>query len=112
MACRCRTGFINWQGGLIMSKHALSASNQQIIVAKYITKHGSINRYDADQIGVCHLAARVKELKYKGFVFDWIDQIVLDPHGTEHKRVRRYWFDYAAMTQELTAKLNKLLGES
>ena len=95
-----------------MIKHAPSASNQQIIVAKYITKHGSINRYDADQIGVCHLAARIKELKYKGFVFDWIDQIVLDPHGTEHKGVRRYWFDYEAMTQEQITKLNKLLGKS
>ena len=95
-----------------MKKHALSTHNQQIIVAKYIAKHGSINRYEADVIGICHLAARVKELKYKGFVFDWIDQIVLDPHGIEHKRVRRYWFDYEAMTQEQITKLNKLLGKS
>ena len=95
-----------------MSKHALSASNQQIIVAKYITKHGSINRYEADAIGVCSLAPRINELKNKGFVFDWIDQIVLDPHGTEHKGVRRYWFDYSAMTQEQITKLNKLLGKS
>lgn len=69
-----------------MIKHALSAHNQQIIVAKYITKHGSINRYEADAIGVCHVAARVKELKYKGFVFDWIDQIVFVVYQAFNKR--------------------------
>ncbi|TMO09465.1 helix-turn-helix domain-containing protein [Pseudoalteromonas sp. S558] len=95
-----------------MKKHAPSTHNQQIIVAKYIVEHGTINRYDADQIGVCHLAARIRELKNKGFVFNWIDQIVLDPHGIEHKGVRRYWFNKPAMTQKQITKLNKLLGKS
>ena len=95
-----------------MNKHALSAVSQQIIVAKYIHKNVSINRYEADAIGVCHLAARIKELKDKGIKFDWIDQLVNDPHGIEHKGVRRYWFDYGAMTQLQIEKLNKLLKKS
>lgn len=95
-----------------MNKHALSARNQQIVVAKYITQHGSVNRYDADAIGVCHLAARIKELKYKGIIFNWLDETVFDPHGIEHDRVRRYWFDYKAMNKEEIEKLNKLLGKS
>lgn len=95
-----------------MYKHALSANNQQIIIAKYITKYGSVNRYDADAIGVCHLAARIKELKYKGIIFNWVDEKVFDPHGIEHDRVRRYSFKYKAMNKEEIEKLNKLLGKS
>lgn len=112
MAYRCRAGFINWQGGLIMSKRALSATNQQIIIAKFINKYGSINRYDADAIGVCHLAARVYELKDKGFKISSISELATDPHGIDHKGISRYWFDYKAMTQEQIEKLNKLLGKS
>lgn len=92
-----------------MKKHALSARNQQIIVAKYIACQSSINRYEADAIGVCHLAARVKELKYKGIIFGWLDETVFDPHGIVHDRVRRYWFHYNAMNQEQIEILNKLI---
>ena len=95
-----------------MKKHALSAHSQQIIVAKYIANQSSINRYEADAIGVCHLAARVKELKYKGIAFDWLDETVFDPHGIEHDLIRRYWFDYKPMNQEQISRLNKLLGKS
>ncbi|WP_016954925.1 helix-turn-helix domain-containing protein [Catenovulum agarivorans] len=93
-----------------MTKLALSTLNQQIVVAKHIVKHGSINRYEADAIGVCHLAARIKELKYKGFPFGWIDQQVIDPHGIKHNGVRRYWFNLSVMTDEQKQLLNKLIG--
>mgnify|MGYP001261074105 CR=1 FL=1 len=95
-----------------MYKHALSANNQQIIIAKYITKYGSVNRYEADAIGVCHLAARVYELKGKGFKISSISELATDPHGIDHKGISRYWFDYKAMTKEQIGKLNKLLGKS
>lgn len=90
-----------------MTKRALSTQNQQIIVAKYILEHGSINRYEADAIGVCHLAARIKELKYKGFPFNWIDQITTDLHGIEHHGIRRYSF--AQMTGEEITLLLELV---
>ena len=112
MACQCRTGSINWQGGLIMNKYALSARNQQVIVAKHITQHGSINRYEADAIGVCSLAARIKDLRYRGFEIKDKRETALDTYGLEHKRISRYWFDYKTMTEENRQKLNKLLGKS
>lgn len=95
-----------------MTKYALSTRNQQIVVAKYIVQEGSINRYEADFKGVCHLAGRIKELKYRGFAFNWSDETVTDLHGIKHSRVRRYWFDYKAMHQKDLEKLNKFIGES
>lgn len=85
-----------------MKQHALSASNQQKIVVKYITQNGSANRYEADAIGVCHLAARIKELKYKGITFSVIDETVTDPHEIVHKRVRRYSIDWKSISPEAT----------
>ena len=95
-----------------MSKYALSTDNQQIIVAKYMSEHGSINRYEAEAFGVCHLAGRIKELKYKGFIIDDKREIAIDLYGLKHKGVSRYWFDYAKMTQEQNERLSKLLGRS
>ncbi len=77
-----------------------------------MNKHGSINRYHADAIGVCHLAARIYELRNKGFKISSISQLATDPHGIEHKGISRYWFDYKAMTKEQIETLNKLLGKS
>lgn len=94
-----------------MTNYALSTSNQQIIVAKHIHNNGSINRYEAEALGVCHLAARIYELKEKGIKFNWIDQPVNDPHNIKHEGIRRYSFNYGAMTQEQIEKLSKLLGK-
>ncbi|WP_024608809.1 helix-turn-helix domain-containing protein [Pseudoalteromonas sp. TAB23] len=95
-----------------MSKYAPSTTNQKILIAKFMNKHGSINRYHADAIGVCHLAARIYELRNKGFKISSISQLATDPHGIEHKGISRYWFDYKAMTKEQIETLNKLLGKS
>lgn len=91
-----------------MSHYALSTANQQIVVARYIRISGSINRYEADKIGVCSLAPRIKELKEKDLPFDWLDETVTDPNGITHKGIRRYKFDYERMTEEQKAWLNRL----
>ncbi|MBH0026088.1 hypothetical protein I6F53_03735 [Pseudoalteromonas sp. SWN29] len=95
-----------------MAKRALSATNQQVQVAKYINNHGSINRYEADAIGICHLAPRINALKRRGINFHWINQIIIDSNDFEHKGIRRYWFDYEKMTKEQIETLTKLLGKS
>lgn len=95
-----------------MKKHALSTHNQQIIVAKYMSNHGSINRYEAEPEGVCSLAARILDLKDQGFKIKDKREKAKDSFGIEHDRISRYWFDKSAMTQEQITKLNKLLGKS
>lgn len=94
-----------------MKKHALSTYNQQIVVARYMSNHGSINRYEAEPVGVCSLAARILDLKDKGFIIDDKREETTDSFGIKHKGISRYWFDYKAMTQEQIEKLNKLLGK-
>ena len=84
-----------------MTRHAKSTLSQQVIVAKHILACGSINRYEADALGVCHLAARIKELKHKGFKFNWIDQITTDLHGIEHQGIRRYSFAKMSLAERV-----------
>lgn len=95
-----------------MKKYALSTTNQQMIVARYIIINGTINRYEADKIGVCSLAPRIKELKEKGFTFKWFDEVVIDSNDITHKNIRRYKFDYELMTKKQKAWLNKISGKA
>jgi len=64
-------------------------------------KNGSINRYEADQIGVCHLAARVQNLEELGLEYKYSDENgVADFHGILHNGIRRYLVDWDKMTSK------------
>lgn len=82
-------------------KHAQNTNIQVKKVFNYISKHGSINRYEADRIGVCHLAARVQNLEELGLVYNHIDEIgVKDFHGISHNGIRRYSIAWKLMSPE------------
>jgi hypothetical protein len=95
-----------------MSKYALSTQTQGKVVARYIIKHGSINRYEADKIGVCGLAPRIKELKEKGFEILSHREIATDLHGLKHNGISRYWVDLKNMDKEEREKLFKFIGDA
>ncbi|KKO45393.1 hypothetical protein WG68_10070 [Arsukibacterium ikkense] len=79
--------------------YAQSAEIQARKIFKYMLVTGSINRYEADQIGVCHLAARVQDLEEKGFLYRYQDENgVADFHGIKHDKIRRYFIDWENMT--------------
>ena len=80
---------------------AFSAEIQTLKVARYMNEFGSINRYEADFIGVCHLAARIKELKERGLIIDCVDEDgVEDFHKLKHNGIRRYFINWQKMTPE------------
>lgn len=95
-----------------MKKHTLSTYNQQIVVARYMSNHGSINRYDADKLGVCSLAPRINELKEKGFKILSHREVAIDLHGLKHSRVSRYWIDLQNMDKEEQEKLFNFIGDA
>ncbi len=85
-------------------KHAQSAAIQSRKVFKFMLAEGSINRYEADRLGVCHLAARVQDLERKGLIYRYRDESgVLDFHGIMHDKIRRYFIDWEKMTPEARA---------
>jgi hypothetical protein len=83
-------------------KQAQSTEIQIRKVYKNIHQHGSINRYEADMIGVCHLAARIKELKDRGLIIRHFDQNgVPDFHDILHDGIRRYCIDWENMAPDV-----------
>ena len=73
-------------------------------------RNGSINRYEADQIGVCHLAARVQNLEERGLVYNHIDENgIKDFHGISHNGIRRYVIDWKRMTHEAVSNFMRWL---
>ena len=80
-------------------KYAQSSEIQIRQVFKYIQQNGSINRYEADEIGICHLAARVQNLEELGLRYKYFDEnSVEDFHGILHNGIRRYFIDWDRMT--------------
>lgn len=82
-------------------KSALSSKAQASTVFKALTSNGSINRYEAEKLGVCHLAPRIHYLKSLGFVFSYKDETVSDQYHIQHKGIRRYWIDWSKTPNEL-----------
>jgi ribosomal protein S8 len=80
-------------------KHAQKTNIQTQKVFNHMQKYGSINRYEADEIGVCSLAARVQNLEELGLVYNHIDENdIMDFHGISHNGIRRYVIDWQRMT--------------
>jgi hypothetical protein len=85
-------------------KHAQSSEIQIRQVFRYMQQRGSINRYDAEKIGICHLAARVQDLEEIGLEYKFCDEnTVTDFHGIVHDGIRRYFIDWARMTPKAKA---------
>ncbi len=92
------------------TKMASSADVQAIQVFHYTNEHGSINRYDAEEVGVCHLATRIIELKDLGVVFDYIDENnIEDRCGYEHNGIRRYFINWQKMSPEAIQYFTRVL---
>lgn len=92
------------------TKRAKSTHTQIRQVFKYIHRHGSINRYEADRIGVCQAAARIKNLVDKGACFIRVDENnIADYHGTLHNGITRYSIDWKSMTDEATVYFKEWL---
>jgi len=94
-----------------MNKRAYSAEIQTIKVVKFMNEFGSINRYEADYIGVCHLAARIKELKERGLECLHIDENnIKDFHDIEHDGIRRYFIDWQKMSENSQQLFTRLIS--
>lgn len=85
-------------------KFASSSKAQALTTLKFIQQHGSINRYEAEELGICHLAPRIHFLKAIGFIFSHKDQTVLDQYNIQHRRIRRYWLDLDNTPSEIKEK--------
>ncbi len=89
---------------------AFNAEIQEIKVARYMNEFGSINRYEADYIGVCHLAARINELKERGLKVGHIDENdVEDFHKIKHNGIRRYFIEWAQMEPNAIELFTRLI---
>ncbi len=87
-----------------------SAEIQSIKVYRYINEFGSINRYEADYIGVCHLASRIIELKERGLEVGYIDENeVEDFHKKKHNGIRRYFIEWAKMEPKAIQLFTRLI---
>lgn len=78
-------------------KPNLSREAQCRRLLDYLQAHSSgLNRYEAERLlSVCHLAARIFELKEHGYYFVTIMEKATDAHGAEHYGIARYF-----LTQE------------
>tara|TARA_R110000851_G_scaffold126158_2_gene257432 strand:- start:2270 stop:2578 length:309 start_codon:yes stop_codon:yes gene_type:complete len=95
------------------SNRAYSAEIQAIKVLKFMDEFGSINRYEADYIGVCHLAARIKELKERGLECLLVDENnVKDFHETEHNGIRRYFINWQNMSENAIQLFTRLISNN
>lgn len=96
----------------LRQQYAQSADIQARKVFKFMLAKGSINRYEADQLGICHLAARVQDLECKGFIYRYQDENgVADFHGIKHDKIRRYFIDWESMTPEKRAFFLRWINE-
>lgn len=93
------------------TKRASSRINQQVKVLKYIVKCGDINRFDADSIGVCHLAGRIKELKLKGIMFKSPRKNnIKDKNGVKHNGISHYSIDWHKMSEKSQKLFSRLIS--
>lgn len=79
-------------------KPNLSAEAQQTRILDYLKMHSSgINRYEAEKLlSVCQLAARIFELKERGYLFLTATERATDPHCVEHEGIARYFLTHEA----------------
>lgn len=88
----------------LFSQQAQSSEAQARKAFKYMFMTGSINRYEADRLGICYLAARVQDLEQKGFRYRYQDENgVADFHGITHDKIRRYFIDWQSISPEARA---------
>lgn len=67
-----------------------SANSQRLAILSYLTHHGAMTTLQARQeLGICHPAARVMELRQRGYQIDMVWVVDIDSAGQEH-RVARY----------------------
>jgi len=52
---------------------------------------GGMNRLDADDIGVMHLARRIRDLKDRGYTIKKRTENAMDRQGRLHRNVARYF---------------------
>jgi hypothetical protein len=94
----------------LQTKRAKCTQTQIRQVFKYMHNRGSINRYEADQIGVCGLAPRIKDLEERdAFFIRYDENNIADFHGTLHNGIRRYSIDWKRMSDEATAYFKEWL---
>jgi len=71
-------------------KYAMSAETQRNKLLRYIREHGSINTFQAREIGCMSPAPRVMELKALGHNIETIRMTLEDKGGVKHFGVAVY----------------------
>jgi len=74
-------------------KYAMSAESQRNKLLRYIREHGSINTFQAREIGCMSPAPRVMELKKKGCNIVANYMPIEDKDGVKHNGVATYTLD-------------------
>jgi len=74
-------------------KYAMSADTQRNKLLRYIRDHGSINTFQAREIGCMSPAPRVMELRAQGFNIVANYMTIEDKDGVKHKGVAVYTLD-------------------
>lgn len=59
----------------------MELKNQELAVMNFIKEHGSINRWQAQDIGILHLGDRILHLRRKGFKIDMNKKTVKNRYG-------------------------------
>ncbi len=89
---------------------AFGTEIQDIKVLRYMNEFGSINRYEADYVGVCHLAPRIIELKERGLKVGYIDENnIEDFHKIKHNGIRRYFIEWTKMEPKAVQLFTRLI---
>ena len=75
-----------------MSNLSTSAAHQRNRIIAYLQSVGcELNRFTSDrELNVCHLGARIKELKQLGWIFSTIRKPAYDLFGRLHPNVAHY----------------------
>lgn len=73
------------------------AHAQELRLLAFLTHcHGGINRYEAERaLAICHLAGRIKGLKYSGCEFTRRSEVAVDAYGQARQGIARYWLKSA-----------------
>lgn len=72
-----------------------STESQEKALLNYYKQNpnNGLNKYDACRyLGIDHLAARIKGLRYKGYIFNSTEGIILDLFGIPRRGVKTYFF--------------------
>lgn len=72
-----------------------STESQEKTLLNYYEQNPNkgLYKYDACRIlGIDHLAARIKGLRYKGYIFYSIASVIVDSYGIPRRGVKTYFF--------------------